>query len=94
MIAQDGIVSVNPLHLTTFTTHLEKFCNEVGIEYHSSHKIRFTSASMLYKGHNLATLSKLLGHSTTSMTLHYFRNILGDDEVEALMSELDIIEVE
>lgn len=73
----------------TFNRHLMKFCEGAGIEYHSSHKIRFTSASMLYKGHNLALLSQLLGHTTTTMTLHYFRNILGEDEVKELMKKLD-----
>ena len=73
----------------TFNRHLMKFCEGAGVEYHSSHKIRFTSASMLYKGHNLALLSQLLGHTTTTMTLHYFRNILGEDEVKELMKKLD-----
>ena len=54
----------------TFNRHLKKFCESAGVEYHSSHKIRFTSASMLYKGHNLALLSQLLGHTTTTMTLY------------------------
>ena len=75
----------------TFNRHLKKFCESAGVEYHSSHKIRFTSASMLYKGHNLALLSQLLGHTTTTMTLHYFRNILGEDEVKELMKKLDDI---
>ena len=75
----------------TFNRHLMKFCEGAGVEYHSSHKIRFTSASMLYKGHNLALLSQLLGHTTTTMTLHYFRNILGEDEVKELMKKLDDI---
>lgn len=73
----------------TFNRHLKKFCEEAGVEYHSSHKIRFTSASILYKGSNLALLSRLLGHTTTNMTLHYFRNILGEEEVKKLMEELD-----
>ena len=78
------------LSTCTYNRHLKRFCENAGIEYHSSQKIRFTSASMLYDGTNLALLSQLLGHTTTKMTLHYFRNILGDDEVEKLMSKLDI----
>lgn len=79
------------LNTCTFNRHLKNFCDEAGIEYHSSHKIRFTSASMLYDGTNLSLLSQLLGHTSTTMTLHYFRNILGDDEVKKLMQKLDDI---
>ena len=83
------------LSTCTYNRHLKRFCENAGIKYHSSQKIRFTSASMLYNGSNLALLSKLLGHTTTNMTLHYFRNILGDDEVAELMSKLDqeVVEV-
>lgn len=73
----------------TFNRHLKKFCEGAGVEYHSSHKIRFTSASILYKGDNLTLLSQLLGHTTTTMTLHYFKNILGEEEVKELMKKLD-----
>ena len=73
----------------TYNRHLRAFCENAGVEYHSSHKIRFTSASMLYDGTNLALLSQLLGHTTTTMTLHYFRNILGNNEIQKLMSKLD-----
>ena len=79
------------INTKTYNTHLKGFCENAGIEYHSSHKIRFTSASLLYDGTNLATLSQLLGHTTTQMTLHYFRNILGKDEVKELMKKLDIV---
>lgn len=73
----------------TFNRHLKKLCDEAGVEYHSSHKIRFTSASMLYDGSNLAYVSRLLGHTTTQMTLHYFRNIIDEDEARDLMKKLD-----
>lgn len=78
------------LSTCTFNRHLRAFCENAGVKYHSSQKIRFTSASMLYDGTNLALLSQLLGHTTTAMTLHYFRNILGDKEVKKLMSKLDL----
>ena len=77
------------LSTCTFNRHLKAFCENAGVEYHSSQKIRFTSASMLYNGTNLALLSQLLGHTTTTMTLHYFRNILGNEEVNKIMSKLD-----
>ena len=76
------------INTKTYNTHLKGFCEKAGIEYHSSHKIRFTSASILYDGTNLAMLSDLLGHTTTQMTLHYFRNILGKEEVKKLMDDL------
>ena len=78
-----------PFNTCTFNRHLKKLCAGAGVEYHSSHKIRFTSASMLYDGTNLAILSQLLGHTNTSTTLRYFRNILGENEVKELMKKLD-----
>lgn len=39
----------------------------------------------MQNGTNLALLSGLLGHTTTTMTLHYFINILGEEEVKTLM---------
>lgn len=80
-----------PFNDCTFNRHLRKLCKGAGVEYHSSHKIRFTSASMLYDGTNLAILSQLLGHTNTATTLRYFRNILGEDEVKELMKKLDDI---
>lgn len=77
------------LSTCTFNRHLKAFCENAGVTYHSSQKIRFTSASMLYDGTNLALLSQLLGHTTTTMTLHYFRNILGNGEIQQIMSKLD-----
>lgn len=79
------------LSTCTFNRHLKKFCDVTGIEYHSSQKIRFTSASILYDGTNLAHLSYLLGHTSTTMTLHYFRNILGELTTKDLMQKLDNI---
>lgn len=77
------------INTKTYNNHLKSFCEKAGVEYHSSHKIRFTSASLLYDGTNLALLAQLLGHTTTQMTLHYFRNILGREEVKKLMEKLD-----
>ena len=78
----------------TFNRHLKKFCEDAGVTYHSSHKIRFTSASILYDGSNLAHLSYLLGHTNTSTTLLYFRNILGETKTKELMEKLDQEELE
>jgi integrase len=61
--------------LTTDTVNrrLRAYTKAVGIPYLSSHKIRFTSASMLYQEGNmsLTDLSYLMGHSNTQMTAHY-----------------------
>lgn len=61
----------------TFNRHLKKCCDELGIEYRSSHKLRFSTASIMYKnGMEDTELQKLLGHTTLSMTRHYLCNTL------------------
>ena len=65
----------------TFNEHLKKYCNECGIPYYSSHKIRFTTASNLYNGKNLTQVSRALGHSQIATTLHYFRNVDCEDDL-------------
>ena len=67
-----------------FNRRLQKYCNECGVEYHSSHKIRFYCASTAYDGNNLAIISKLMGHSQVATTLHYLRNVdKGNDSIQA-----------
>ena len=45
---------------------------DAGVPYLSSHKIRFTGASMLYNaGVKAIDIQPLLGHSTLAMTEHY-----------------------
>lgn len=64
------------LYTNHFNEHLEKYCMECGIEYHSSHKIRFCVASVLYvNGLPLPDLQKLLGHTSLQMTMHYIRKV-------------------
>ena len=61
-----------PLTTDTFNRRLKKYCTELGIPYLSSHKIRFTGASMLYDaGMKAIDIQPLLGHSTLNMTQHY-----------------------
>lgn len=60
--------------LTTesFNRRLEKYCKAIEIPYLSSHKIRFTTASMLYdSGVKAIDIQPLLGHSNLAMTQHY-----------------------
>lgn len=70
----------------TFNERLKKYCECAGVPYLSSHKIRFTSCSMLYRSTNdLAEVSKVMGHSQTATTLHYLRNVSNDVDVLADM---------
>lgn len=61
-----------PLTTDSFNRRLKKYCTEIDIPYLSSHKIRFTGASMLYDaGVKPIDIQPLLGHSTLAMTQHY-----------------------
>lgn len=62
----------------TFNEYLKKYCNEAGVPYYSSHKIRFTSCSTLYNKDNLVEVSRLMGHSQVATTLMYLRNVHND----------------
>ena len=74
------------LSVSTFNARLRRYCKETGIAYRSSHKIRFCVASVLYQnGMPLAELKKLLGHSTTAMTLHYLRNVSANSDTLDIM---------
>jgi integrase len=64
-----------PIITLTFNKRLKKYCEEAGIPYHSSHKIRFYACSTAYNGENLPQLSRMMGHSQVSTTLHYLRNV-------------------
>lgn len=69
------------LTTVTFNRHLKKYCHAVGIAPRTSHKIRFTVASLLYKnGVPATTLQQLLGHSTLAMTLHYLRDLTPEED--------------
>lgn len=70
----------------TFNEYLKKYCIEVGIKPRSSHKIRFTNASILYdSGMPLANLQSLLGHTTSAMTLHYIRPVTPTETTKQIM---------
>ena len=77
-----------PIITTTFNKRLRKYCNEAGIEYHSSHKIRFYAASTAYNGKNLTQISKMMGHSNTATTLHYLRDTIQDGDISELFENL------
>lgn len=76
-----------PLTTVTFNRHLKACCEELGIEYRSSHKLRFSTASIMYKnGVEDTELQKLLGHTSLTMTRHYLRNVTSDEETANKMS--------
>lgn len=77
------------LYQDTFNEKLKEVCKEIGIEYFSSHKIRFCVASYLYiEGVSVHILQKLLGHTTLKMTLHYLRNVKKDEQILEKMENI------
>lgn len=61
--------------IVTYNRRLKKYCNDLNIEYHSSHGIRFNTLSTLSQELSLPELQKIAGHTTQAMTLHYLRDI-------------------
>lgn len=75
-----------PLATVTFNRSLKKCCEELNIEYRSSHKLRFSTASIMYKnGMKDTELQKLVGHTSLNMTHHYLRNITSQEETASKM---------
>ncbi len=63
-----------PISTNNYNEHLRAFCKECGVEYKSSHKIRFYACSMMYRmGIDERTIQKKMGHSNIQMTRHYDR---------------------
>ena len=74
------------LSTDSFNNKLKKVCKELGIKEYSSHKIRFSSASILYSnGMPLTELQALLGHTTTAMTMHYIRSVTPKEKTTKIM---------
>ena len=64
------------LTTSTFNKHLRRCCAALNITYRSSHKIRFSTASILHiNGVTVPELQLLLGHASASMTHHYLKNV-------------------
>ncbi len=77
----------------TFNERLRKYCDDAGVPYLSSHKLRFTVASTLKAaGVDTAYLQKQLGHSNRAMTEHYiYETVQEHVEIEnQLVSALSI----
>jgi len=63
-----------PISTNNYNEHLRKYCNECGIEYKSSHKIRFYACSEMYDNNiDERTIQNKMGHSTIAMTRYYDR---------------------
>ena len=76
------------LSVSTFNDKLRRYCRAAGVPERSSHKIRFCSASILYEnGVPLAELQRMLGHTTTAMTLHYIRSVISDEKSRQIMEK-------
>lgn len=65
-----------PLRTVTFNRHLKKACESLGIQYRSSHMIRFTNCDRLYHeaGVSHRDMQSLMGHTSPTMTDHYLNN--------------------
>ena len=64
----------NPISTNQFNEHLKKYCEEAGIQYHSSHKIRFFQCSNMYEnGVDEKVNQYFMGHEEIATTRHYDR---------------------
>ena len=60
-------------------------CKDAGVKYHGLHVFRHTFATnQFYKGTNVKILSKMLGHSETSVTYNIYVHLYGDGFEEML----------
>ena len=76
------------MSISTFNDNLRRHCRNVGITERSSHKIRFCTASILYQnGVPLAELQRMLGHTSTAMTLNYIRSVISNEESRKIMEK-------
>lgn len=75
-----GYVFLNPETNNPFTTndinkHLAKLCKKAGVEYRSSHKIRYRAITAMYEhGIDEELIRKCSGHTDAKMTQHYNRS--------------------
>lgn len=68
---------------------VRKSCNEAGVPYYGQHVFRHTFATnCYYKGCDVKLLSKMLGHSSTSITYNTYIHLYGDS-LEEMRSILD-----
>ena len=83
------ILNNKPITTCTYNNHLRRCCNTLGIQYRSSHKARFSTASILHKnGVDATELQRMLGHTTLTMTNHYLRNVTPAGETVSKMTSI------
>ena len=66
----------------------KKLCREAGVTYHGEHVFRHTFATnCYYKGIDVKILSRLMGHSSVTVTYNTYINLYGDgfDEMYAAL---------
>ena len=74
-----------PLSTDRFNRRLKKYCDEIDIPYLSSHKIRFTGASILFDaGVKVTDIQPLLGHSNLAMTQHYIGEQVSERDISQM----------
>ena len=59
----------------TVNHHLRRICEKVGVEYLSSHKIRFWSVVNMSKALNPAEVQYMAGHLDPATTDHYRKRV-------------------
>lgn len=81
---QDG-KQLNP---DTYNSRLRRLCKKLGLKPRSSHSVRFTYASLLYlNGVSSLNISRLLGHTSVTMTNRYINNIMPHEELDELVKQ-------
>lgn len=83
-----GVSGDMSISTNTFNRYLKRYCEEAGVRYLSSHKIRFYTVSKMYDEEiNENDIMYLAGHSNLSTTRHYNRKIreikLSSEQVES-----------
>lgn len=73
------------LKYSTIRKWVIEVCKRASVPYRSPHAFRHTFATnQFYKGTNIKILSKLLGHSNTSITYNTYIHLFGDEFNEML----------
>lgn len=80
----------NPQHPDNMKRTLARLCNAAGIRYMSPHSLRHTFVSILAsQGHSVHTISPLIGHKNSNVTVQVYRHFF-PDEIKALDMGLDV----